>query len=110
VRRYTGSHHIQIDVGDAAVQMMIDFDCRSVIAVFPKRPLARLAQVVLLRSATGDKLNALGDDIGPGVLNQQMDVIRADSSWASFLRLAVHRRQHLRRGDPKPIPNIICGA
>jgi hypothetical protein len=37
-----------------------------------------LAQVVLLCSATGDKLNALGDDIGSSVLSQQMDVIGCD--------------------------------
>ena len=69
MRRYTGSHHIQVDVDDAAVQVMIGFDCRGVIAVFPECAFALLAQVVLLCSATCDKLNALGDDIGPAVLN-----------------------------------------
>jgi hypothetical protein len=60
VIHHARANHVQVNVHEAAMQVLIGFDGGSVIAIFPKRSLPFLALVIFLRGATRAQLNALG--------------------------------------------------
>jgi len=45
------------------------------VAVLPERSLTSFALVIFLRSAAGNQLHALSDDVGRRVVDQEMNVI-----------------------------------
>jgi hypothetical protein len=51
---HSGAHHVQIDIDNALMQMIIGLDSRSVIPVLPERAMAVLAPIVFLRRPPGD--------------------------------------------------------
>jgi len=51
---HAGAHHVQIDLHNALMQMIIGLDSRSVIPVLPERAMAVLAPIVFLRRPPGD--------------------------------------------------------
>jgi hypothetical protein len=73
-----GAHHIQIDVHQTAMQMLIGFDSRCVISILPKGSLPRFSLVVFLRGAPRNELHALGNNVRACVLDQQVDMIGRD--------------------------------
>jgi hypothetical protein len=67
---HAGAHHIQVDIDEAAMQMLVALDRRGVVAILPECTLAFLAPVVLLTRAPGNELHALRDSPFAGVLHQ----------------------------------------
>jgi hypothetical protein len=51
---HSGAHHVQIDIHNALMQMIIGLDSRSVTPVLPERAMAVLAPIVFLRRPSGD--------------------------------------------------------
>src|SRR5262245_14773425 len=52
---HAGPYHVQVDVRQAAMQMLIGFNGCSMIAIFPERALLTFPLVIFLRSAPGDE-------------------------------------------------------
>jgi hypothetical protein len=65
------TNHVQINVYQTVMQVLIRFDRGSVITVFPKRAMSVLALIVFLRRPAGDQLHALGYDIPACVFNKR---------------------------------------
>ena len=70
-----GTNHVEINVNDTAMQMLVGFDSSGVITILPERPVSILALVIFLRSAPGDELHTLGNDVWPCVSDEQVNVI-----------------------------------
>ena len=60
---HAGACHVQIDIYQTAIQMLVCLNGRCMVAILPERALLAFALVVLLRRATSDELHALGDDV-----------------------------------------------
>jgi hypothetical protein len=73
---HAGANHVQINVHQTPMQVLIGLNSRSMISVFPERTLPPFALIVLLRGSPGDELHALSDNIGASISDQQMNVIR----------------------------------
>jgi hypothetical protein len=72
---HSGANHVQVDVDQTAVQMLVGLDGGGMIAVFPKCAMPVLALIVLLRGSARDELHALRYDISAGVFHQEMDMV-----------------------------------
>lgn len=57
------SNHVEVDVNQAAMQVLVGFNGGCVIAIFSKSALVTFALVVLLCGTTSDELHALGNDV-----------------------------------------------
>src|SRR5258708_269973 len=57
------------------MQVLVGLNGGGMIAILPECSLLTLSLVVLLGSATGDELHALGDDVCSSVFDQKMNVI-----------------------------------
>ena len=55
---FAGTDHIEVDIDQATYQMIISFNCRCEIPIFPKRPSPPLSAVVLLSGTCSDQLHA----------------------------------------------------
>src|ERR1044071_9560170 len=75
---HAGANHIEVNVYETATQVLVHFDRSRMIAIFPEGSLLTLASVVLLGSASGDELHALGNHVCACIFDQQMDVIACD--------------------------------
>ena len=51
---FHGANHVQVNVHQTAMQVLVGFDRSSMIAVFPECALPVLALVVFLRGAASD--------------------------------------------------------
>jgi hypothetical protein len=51
---HAGANHVQVDVDETAMQVLVGLDCGGVITVFPERPMTVLALVMLLRGSACD--------------------------------------------------------
>jgi hypothetical protein len=51
---HSGARHVQIDIDNAPMQMIIGLDSRSVIPVLPERAMPVLAPIVFLRRSPDD--------------------------------------------------------
>src|SRR6266850_6027749 len=74
----SGTHHVQVNVDETAMEMDVGFDGGGVITVLPEGAQAPLPAVVLLRGLTGDQLHAACDGAFFGVLYQQVNVVGGD--------------------------------
>jgi hypothetical protein len=81
---FTGPNHIQVDVGDAAVQMVVGFNCRGMITIFPESTFAILPQIELLGGSASDQLQAWRNCFLTVIQHQQMDVIGGDNEIEDF--------------------------
>ena len=81
---HTISHHVQVDVDQAADEVFSVFYCRCMIPVFPKSPFALLSTVVFLRSFPGDQLQAFRDGLFFSINHHQVDVVGRDSIVEDF--------------------------
>jgi len=66
---YARANHVEIDVDQTAMQVLVGFDSGGVIAVLSERPVSILGLVVFLRRSPGDELHTLRDNISAGVLH-----------------------------------------
>ena len=73
VPSYAGAHHVQVDVDQTVLQVLVGFDRRCTIAVLPEGARAPFAPVVLLCGRPCDQLHALGNDVLAGILYQQVN-------------------------------------
>ena len=55
--------------------MIVGFDGGRVVTVFPEGTFAHFSLVVVLRSASGNQLHALRNDVGGAVFHQKVNVI-----------------------------------
>jgi hypothetical protein len=76
---FTGTNHIQVDIGDATVQMVVGFNCCGMIAIFPESTFAILPQIELLGGSAGYQLQALRNGFLTAIQHQQVDVIGGDN-------------------------------
>ena len=86
---HTGANHIQVDIHQAADQMLVALHRGRMIPVLPKCAVSVLAEIEFLSGPAGDQLDAVGDDIGTVVDHQEVDVVRSGG-----------KVQHLQ---PKPL-------
>ena len=75
VPHHAGAHHVQIDVDKAAIQVVVTFNRRCVVAVFPEGTLATLAPVVVLRGAPRSQLHTARNHTLARVPHQEMNVV-----------------------------------
>jgi hypothetical protein len=75
MRDHSGANHVQVNVHEAAMQVLIGFDSGSVIAIFPESSLPSLALVIFLCGTTRDQLDALGYDISDSIFHQEVNVV-----------------------------------
>ena len=73
-----GAHHVQINVGDTAVQVRVCLNGGCVIAVFPERALSGFSAVVLLCTLSCHQLHAARSRVTASVQDQQVNVIGGD--------------------------------
>jgi hypothetical protein len=69
------ANHVQVDVNKTTVQVLVNRDGRSMIAIFPECAVASFAPIVFLPSAASDQLHAISDNIWTGVSNQKVNVV-----------------------------------
>ena len=67
---HAGSNHVEINVNEATVKVVIELDCGGMVAVLPERALLTFALVILLGSAAGDELHAFRDNVCACVFDQ----------------------------------------
>jgi hypothetical protein len=72
---HAGAYHVQIDIDEAAMQVLVSLDRRGVVTVLPESAPAPLALIVFLPCAPGDELHAPGNHSFAGVRQQEMNVI-----------------------------------
>ena len=65
----------QIDIDKTTVQVVVNLDCRCMIAIFPECAVASFPLIVFLPSAAGDQLHAIRDNVCTGVSNQKVNVV-----------------------------------
>ena len=58
VRVYPVAHHVQVDVDQTAMQVLVGFDSRGMITVFPERSLPPFALIVFLCGASSDNCSS----------------------------------------------------
>ena len=59
--QYSIANHVQIDVDQTAMQVLVGLDGGGMITVFPERAMPVLSLVVLLRGAPCDELHTLSN-------------------------------------------------
>jgi hypothetical protein len=70
------ANHVQIDVDEATVQMLVSFDCSGMVPVLPECPVPSFSLIVFLAGAAGDQLRTTnGDNVWTGVSNQKVNVV-----------------------------------
>jgi hypothetical protein len=73
---YSGTNHIQIDVGQAFDKMISFFYCSGMVTVFPECTLAILSLVVFLPGSSRYQLKAFRDDItAPVIKDKQVNMV-----------------------------------
>jgi hypothetical protein len=76
---HPGTHHIQIDIEETALQMLSGLNGSRMVAILPKRTLSMFFSVVFLTGATGDQLDRVGDSVfTPAIPNNEVDMVRSD--------------------------------
>jgi hypothetical protein len=73
-----GAHHVQVDVHDAACQVLAALHRRRVIPVLPKCPEALLAPIVCLARASFEDPHARRHLVPPPIAHHEMDEIAGD--------------------------------
>jgi hypothetical protein len=74
----SGTHHIQVNVGQATDKMMVRFDCGRMVAIFPEGALPLFSLVELLCCPACNQLHRPWNDIAfTAVEHEQMDVVRS---------------------------------
>ena len=67
---HAGSNHVEIDIDQTPMQVLVGSNGGCVVAILPERTLLTFALVVLLGSASSDELHALCDDVYACVFDQ----------------------------------------
>jgi len=75
---YAGAHHIQIDVYEASMQVLVGLDRRCVVAIFPEGAVTILALIVCSGRAAGDELHAPSNLVVTALAHEKMDVVGGD--------------------------------
>ena len=75
MRNHSGANHVQINVYETAMQVLIRFDRCSVTSVSPERAVESFPLIVFLATAASDQLNAIDDNLWTGVSNQKVKVV-----------------------------------
>jgi hypothetical protein len=57
------TNHVEIDVDQTPMQMLVGFDGRRVITILPERPMPIFPLVIFLRRSSGDELDTLRHNI-----------------------------------------------
>jgi hypothetical protein len=60
---HAGANHVQINVHQTPMQVLIGLNSRSMISVFPERSPARFALVIFLCGTSSDQLHTLRDNL-----------------------------------------------
>ena len=66
---HASTDHVEINVDQTAMQVLVDLNGRGVITIFPERTLRTPALVVLLRGAPCDELHAVSNYVWAGVFD-----------------------------------------
>jgi hypothetical protein len=76
---HTCPDHVEIDINEALMQMLVGFHRGRMIAIFPECPLAALSQIESLGRSAGNQLYGFRDDIVPAVVpDEEVNVIGGD--------------------------------
>ena len=66
---YAGANHVQVDIDQTAMPMLVGLDCGGMIAVFPKCAMPVLALIDLLRGSARDELHTRRDNVSACVFH-----------------------------------------
>jgi hypothetical protein len=66
---YAGANHVQVDIDQTAMQMLVGLDGGGMIAVFPKCAMPVLALIELLRGSARDELHTRRDNVSACVFH-----------------------------------------
>jgi hypothetical protein len=73
------THHVQVNIAKALSQMPASFYGGGMITIFPESALSTFANIVFLGGPASDKFKSFRNAVPtPGVVNQQVDVVRGD--------------------------------
>jgi hypothetical protein len=67
--------HVEIDIDQTAMQVLVILDSRGVITIFPECSLTILALVVLPRRTAREELHALRNRVCSRIFDEEVDVI-----------------------------------
>ena len=74
-RNHSSTNHVQIDVNETTLKVLVRLDGRGMIAVFPECAAASFPLIVFLAIAASDQLHVMGDNLWTGVSNQKVHVV-----------------------------------
>ena len=66
---YAGANHVQVDIDQTAMQMLVGLDGGGMIAVFPKCAMPVLALIELLHGSARDELHTRRDNVSACVFH-----------------------------------------
>jgi len=73
---YSGPNHVQVDVGQAVLEMFTRLDRRAMIPVLPKGAAPPLPPVIFLGDPPRHKVHRTGDHASaPAILDEKMDMV-----------------------------------